>query len=39
MFLMVYSFSVAACKLILPYLPQHFFFDFLFYYHAHDYLY
>lgn len=39
MFLMIYSFCVVACKLLLSYLPTHFFFNFLFYYHAHDYLY
>jgi hypothetical protein len=36
---MVYAFIVLACKLLLAYLPEHFFINFLFYYHANDFIY
>ncbi len=36
---MSYAFAITACKLLLNFLPKHIFIDFLFYYHANDYLY
>lgn len=38
-FLLLYSSAILSCKLLLAYLPKHFFINFLFYYHPNDYLY
>lgn len=39
MFLLLYSSVILSCKLLLVYLPKHFFINFLFYYHPNDYFY